>query len=468
MLRHSLAFLALLALLIPLLVFYVFRETLLGWGVGVEHILIITVEIAIALLLLFYVLGWRLLIRYILAYLLLLALFFSTLVFYFFRRALLGLGVGIEHILVIAGEVAIALLLLFYILGWRLLVKYVLLLLFIAAPVLGSTLTLWYVFKEAFLGLGVGLEHILVISGEIAIALLLLFYILGWRLLLRWYNAREIREGSIMEKAREIGGKKGVKVRLFTADIGANALSFGRAGEGYVVVSRSLLDLLDSEEIEAVLFHEITVLKDKHSIVYTIAALIAGIVTSIPTLAFKVSLLVGFGQEDDPAPNLIKLFVMSVVAPFAAFLIYLLVPSGWKHRWEDDKLLSALGKLELNKKEGINPAHSFLFLVNPLLGGMTTILDFKFPTYKSLFRLSNPTNEGLVRMLSYSFMSYMVVLFGIIVLYTFIEQDFMFKVNVLISAFYTGLVLVFLLMLIILVRLRTGYRFRSYDSSHFC
>lgn len=322
--------------------------------------------------------------------------------------------------------------------------KYCLVLLLLVIP-FSPLLVVWYVFREELLELGISLMHILVVVVIVPTTLLLLFYFLSWRALLRWYGAQEVREGDLLDRAQEIAGGE-VKVRLFTADIGVNALSFGGARNGFVVVSPSLLELLD-DEVDEVLTHEIRGLKDKHSMVYTVVAFIAGLITSIPTLAFWGSLLTGFGQEDDPAPNLIRLFVMSLVAPIAAFLVHLVVPVNWKGE------LKVVKKLDVTQVFNPNPAHSFLFLVNPLKGGMTTILDFNLPTYRSLFKL-NLDGVGFVKPLFFSFISYMLVCFAVVAAETFRIKDFVFLRAAVIAVGYSVPVVLFLFVLLFLLRLR--------------
>lgn len=326
--------------------------------------------------------------------------------------------------------------------------KYFLVWLLLVIPFLVSSTVFWYLFREELLELGIGLMHILVVVVIVPTTLLLLFYFLSWRLLLRWYGAQEVRERDLLDRAQEIAGDE-VKVRLFTADIGVNALCFGGARNGFVVLSPSLLDLLDNEEIDAVLNHEIRGLKDKHSMVYTVVAFIAGVIVSIPTLAFWGSLLTGFGQEDDPAPNLIRLFVMSIVSPFAAFLTHLVVPTPTGSG--QSELQRSIVK-KIGDGRSVNFGHLHLFLVKPMFKGEERVLDFNLPNYVQLFSFDKPNK--LRRPLIFSFVSYMVLLFGIIALDTFINKDFAIERAAGTSLVYISSIVLFLSALNLLLRRR--------------
>ena len=309
------------------------------------------------------------------------------------------------------------------------------------------------------------------------------------KMILRRYKAKkfesedieEVLEFEDIEKiAKNLVKKAKLKVspKILVIDTPTpNAFVVGKTKRPSIVLTRGLIDLLDKDELRAVLSHELIQTKDLF--VKSVVALFAGILISLSTVAYWLSLLTGFGQEDDPAPNLIKLFVMSLVAPIAAFIIRLMV-NPYKYSIDLEslelhknrgKLIDALRKIEESKPEfDINPAHLHLFFAVPDLEEYVDILDFKIPTYSTLFSCSplknrveflngNLRNERvkIAKPIFFSFISYIFVLFAIIAFDTFNRKDFDFMRATLISSVYLTILLLFFTIFFIVFRFR---RFR--------
>lgn len=357
--------------------------------------------------------------------------------------------------------------------------KYFFIWLFLSIPFLLLFTLLWILLNDLLLRFGIKFEYLILIALELSTIVFMLFYVFSPKLLLRWYRAEEVKSGRLLEIFMEVAEKHVMNVKLFSYESDMpNAFYAGNARNGYVVVTKTLEKLLDKEELEAILTAEILHLKNKEAMVYTIAASISGIIASISTLAYWLSLLTGFGLEDDPAPNLIKLYAMSIVAPFASFLIHLVVPGKVEYLFDEEcirlirnreKMISAMKKMEKYKGDGINFAHAFLFFSNPLHEDYVSILDFNLPTYTTLFKItpgirkrifriegkfSNNGKSGIVKPLFYSLISYSSVLFAIIAFDTFSRKDFVFERAFMISSAFIGAVLVFLLLLSILLWIR--------------
>ncbi|MFO7967657.1 MAG: M48 family metalloprotease, partial [Archaeoglobaceae archaeon] len=195
--------------------------------------------------------------------------------------------------------------------------KYILIWLLLLLPFLMVSGLTWFLLRDVFIELGIRLRYAVLVGVVLPTIVFLMFYLFSERLLLRWYGAQEVKEGELYDIGQEVG----VTVYRFDSEM-PNAFHAGG-----VAVSSALEKLLSEEELRAVLAHEADELGGKESRVYIVAAAISGVLVGLSTAAYWASLLTGFGQEDDPAPNLIKLFVMSVVAPFAAFLTHLVVPT---------------------------------------------------------------------------------------------------------------------------------------------
>lgn len=131
-----------------------------------------------------------------------------------------------------------------------------------------------------------------------------------------------------------------------------NAFATGRSPKhGIVAVTRGITEILNEEELRAVLAHELGHIKNRDMLVSTIAATAAGAIAFIADLAFWGGALFG-GDEDN---NLVGELALLILAPLAATLIQLAISrtrefgadSHAKHLLGDgENLASALKKLE--------------------------------------------------------------------------------------------------------------------------
>jgi heat shock protein HtpX len=186
-----------------------------------------------------------------------------------------------------------------------------------------------------------------------------------------------------------------------------NAFSCGKSpGNASVVITTEAVKLLDRGELESVFAHEIFHIKNEETRAATITAALGGILTASATLALWGSMFLGFGQERNPAPRLIRFFAMSLSAPHAAFMIHLTKPGireyaadeyGAKLCKNPEKLVSALKKMDGMKLQmNLNPSHAHLFIINPLNdGGDDEVLD---EIFNSLFDTHPPVDSRIKRL----------------------------------------------------------------------
>ena len=337
--------------------------------------------------------------------------------------------------------------------------------------ILSLSMTDWAAMLERVLPLLTLINLVLLF---LVLPLAVFFRLFSAKILLRRYHAKEIRDkkSDIYETVYRLATKLGSPVpKVFITDSAMpNAFTVGRSAKhAAIVMTTALIELLDREEQEAVLAHELMHVKSTPP--GTAAAALAGLFTAIVPFAFWGSIFTGFGQEDDPAPNLIKFFATSLVAPVAATIILLTYSPSREYEADvqsvllhgkPDKLVSALRKIEaiLNLHSfAVNPAHVHLYIMNPLHNGEVTIMDIRLPTYLFLFRTHPATDDriahlkqqstehkpaikgvGLKKPLFFSFLSYLFVLFVIIVIDTFSNKDFVFARAAAISVLYLGAV----------------------------
>jgi heat shock protein HtpX len=137
-----------------------------------------------------------------------------------------------------------------------------------------------------------------------------------------------------------------------------NAFATGRSPQHAVVaVTSGIMDILNDNELKAVLGHELGHVKNRDMLVSTLAATIAGAISWIANFAFI------FGGNDEDSPNPIALIAMSILAPLAAMLVQMAVSRSREfladqHGAQLDRtgshLASALQKLE-DFKQAVPP-----------------------------------------------------------------------------------------------------------------
>ncbi|MFB6217393.1 MAG: zinc metalloprotease HtpX [Candidatus Aenigmatarchaeota archaeon] len=199
-------------------------------------------------------------------------------------------------------------------------------------------------------------------------------------IVLKMYNAREIDEENMPELHRtvvKLSDKAEIpKPDLYEIDEDTpNAFATGRNPENSAVaVTSGLLEKLDTDEVEGVISHEITHIKNRDTLIQSITATVAGAITWI---AHMLSFALIFGGRDNREAGS---FLFVVFAPIAALLIrtaisrsreYSADRGGGKLTGKPGELASALRKISsYNERGGFNASSttSHLFIYNPLKG----------------------------------------------------------------------------------------------------
>jgi len=172
-----------------------------------------------------------------------------------------------------------------------------------------------------------------------------------------------------------------------------NAFATGRnPAHSAVAVTEGLMQILNRNEIEGVLAHELAHVKNRDVLIGTIAATIAGAITMIANM-LQWGLIFGGGDEDNDNGflGLAATLLMIILAPIAATLIQLSISrtrefqadaAGARIAGQAGGLANALLKLERSANRipmQVNPAASHMFIVNPLSGESFTRLFSTHP-----------------------------------------------------------------------------------------
>jgi heat shock protein HtpX len=160
-----------------------------------------------------------------------------------------------------------------------------------------------------------------------------------------------------------------------------NAFATGRNPQHAVVaVTEGIMRVLDDDELEGVLAHELAHVANRDVLIGTVAATLAGAITYLAHMAQWAAFMGGGRHDDDDSPSPIAMILMAVVAPIAAMLVQLAVSrsrefqadaTGARLAGRTWGLSKALEKLEMAAHQvpmQANPATAHMFIVNPLSG----------------------------------------------------------------------------------------------------
>lgn len=140
-----------------------------------------------------------------------------------------------------------------------------------------------------------------------------------------------------------------------------NAFATGRSpAHAAVAVTSGIMEILDTEELRAVLAHELGHVKNRDMLVSTIATCLAGAISYLAQMAFF------FGGSDEEGSNPLVAIIMMILAPFAAMIIQMAISRSREYLADEhsqhllgrgDALASALQKLD-NWKQSAPPIHA--------------------------------------------------------------------------------------------------------------
>ncbi len=160
-----------------------------------------------------------------------------------------------------------------------------------------------------------------------------------------------------------------------------NAFATGRnPANSVVAVTQGLLQLLNREELEGVISHELAHIKNRDILVGSLAAVMAGVITTLANWAQWALLFGGLGGDDEEGGSGLAALPLIILGPLAAMLVqmaisrsreYLADSTGAGIAGSSNGLAQALLKLEQGARMApmeVNPAASHMFIVNPLTG----------------------------------------------------------------------------------------------------
>jgi len=228
------------------------------------------------------------------------------------------------------------------------------------------------------------------------------------KLILRMYKAQEVSESEAPELyhlVKNLAMKASLPMpRVYIIpDETPNAFATGRnESHAVVAVTAGILRILNKDELEGVISHELTHIKNRDMLIGSIAATIAGAIAMLANMAQWAAIFGGFSRDDNDegGGGIIGLILMAVLAPLAASIIQMAISRSREYLADDGGarvsgkpygLASALEKLSRASQVvpmDANPSTAHMFIVNPLTGR----------SFMKLFSTHPPVEERIARL----------------------------------------------------------------------
>ncbi|MEM6942483.1 MAG: zinc metalloprotease HtpX [Pseudomonadota bacterium] len=206
------------------------------------------------------------------------------------------------------------------------------------------------------------------------------------KMVLRMHGARPVSRQTAPElwgMVEELSRNAGLPMPAvyIIEDPQPNAFATGRGPENAAVAATTgILKTLTREELAGVMAHELAHIRNRDTLIMTVAAVIGGAISMLANFAF----LFGGGHGSNRNPlGFIGVLLAVIAAPFAAFMIQSMISrtreyaadrAGGEICGNPIWLASALAKIAGGRRAEMasaeeNPATAHMFIVNPLLRG---------------------------------------------------------------------------------------------------
>jgi heat shock protein HtpX len=229
------------------------------------------------------------------------------------------------------------------------------------------------------------------------------------KLILRMHKAQEVSESQapdLYAMVKNLALKASLpmpKVYIIPEDT-PNAFATGRNEHHAVVaVTEGILRILNKDELEGVIAHELAHIKNRDMLIGSVAATLAGAIVMLANMAQWAAIFGGASRDnDEEGGGIVGLILMAILAPIAATIIqmaisrsreYLADEGGARVSKKPYGLAGALEKLSRASQAvpmDANPSTAHMFIVNPLSG----------KSLMNLFSTHPPVEERIARLKS--------------------------------------------------------------------
>jgi heat shock protein HtpX len=208
---------------------------------------------------------------------------------------------------------------------------------------------------------------------------------------------------AMVEKLTRRAGLPMPSIHVIPSD-SPNAFATGRnPAHAAVAVTEGILRILDRRQLEGVLAHELGHVLNRDILISTMAAMVAGLVSSLGYLIRWGGMVGGMRGDREDGPSGLELLGWAIVAPLVAMFLQMAVSrsreygadaTGAAMVGDPEPLAQALERLErgaaLVPLETAGPATAHLYIVNPLSGATARIFN--------LFSTHPPIEERIARL----------------------------------------------------------------------
>ena len=226
------------------------------------------------------------------------------------------------------------------------------------------------------------------------------------KIVLRMYRAQEVSEAeapqlhAMVHRLATAASLPMPKVYILPSD-SPNAFATGRNPQhAAVAVTQGIMRILTPDELEGVLAHEMSHVKNRDILIGTIAATLAGAVMMLARFAQFAAIFGGGGRDREEGGGGLGLIAMAILAPIGAMLVQMAVSrsreyqadaSGARFCGRPESLARALEKIASASVQvplEASPATAHMFILSPLSGrGMMSLFSTHPPVEKRVERL---------------------------------------------------------------------------------
>ena len=173
----------------------------------------------------------------------------------------------------------------------------------------------------------------------------------------------------------------------------SNAFATGRSpSHASIAFTQGILNLLSTEELKGVAAHEIAHVKNRDTLISTIAATIAGVISYVAMMA-RFGAIFG-GGDRDRGSNILELIVLGIVTPLIAMVIQMAISRSREYLADQTAAKAIPQRLgtclcpgetggrhqdQAPPADGNDPGHSHLFIAKPLFSGKS-LMNLFYPS----------------------------------------------------------------------------------------
>ncbi len=257
-----------------------------------------------------------------------------------------------------------------------------------------------------FVGGWIGGKEGMIVAFSIALAMNFITYWFSDKIVLSMYRAKQVTRSdypklfTIVSNLSTKAGLPMPKVYVMPVET-PNAFATGRdPSHAAVAATEGIIKLLSDDELEGVIAHELSHVRNRDTLVMTAVATIAGAIYMISDMARFAMIFGGRGDDDRDGGNPMAALVLVILAPIAATMIQMAISRSREYMADDSgadicgrplSLANALRKLHGYSRRipmSANPVTAHMFIVNPLTGrGFLSLFSTHPPIERRIARL---------------------------------------------------------------------------------